>query len=111
MRLRVVTLRYDDGLQGFPETVIRDACAGHELPEVREQFFVHGNVPHLTLVLMLGDVCGQKSGGRARGSDPGDELPEQFKTLYRDLRHWRGGCGKYGRDILSMLPGSGLEQP
>ena len=47
MQIRQITLRYAEGLQGFPEDALREATAGREVLEVREHFFVHGGVPHL----------------------------------------------------------------
>ncbi len=35
---------------------MRKAISGHEVLEAREHFFMHGNVPHLLLTLLLGDV-------------------------------------------------------
>ena len=55
MQIRVVTLRYSETLQGFPEDALRAATFGREVLNASEHFFVHGNVPHLTLVLSLGD--------------------------------------------------------
>lgn len=94
MHLRVITLRYADTLNGFPEDAVREACAGRELLELREQFFVHGNVPHLLLVLMLGEEPRAAVTRQARGPDPGEDLPEHLRGLYRDLRVWRNEQAK-----------------
>lgn len=56
MQIRVVTLRYQEGLQGFPEDLLRKVTFGRSVLEVSEHFFLHGNVPHLTLVIKLADV-------------------------------------------------------
>ena len=37
MYVKVVTLRYQEGVQGFPEGALRQATAGREVLEVREQ--------------------------------------------------------------------------
>jgi len=50
----VITLRYSEGLQGFPEDDLAKVVSGSEVLEVRDHFFMHGNVPHLALVLLLG---------------------------------------------------------
>ena len=88
MYVKVVTLRYQEGLQGFPEGALREATAGREVLEVREHFFMHGNVPHLALVLMLGD--GAADGGfRMRNPnvpDPEESIPEDRRAVYRDLK-------------------------
>lgn len=91
MDVRVITLRYQDGTQGFSEQALTQATAGREVLEVREHFFTHGNVPHLALVLMLGD--GPTTAGAstrvATGPDPAEDLPEEQRGLYRDLKRWR----------------------
>ena len=55
MQIRVVTLRYNEALQGFPEDALKSATFGREMLNASEHFFVYSNVPHLTLVLPLGD--------------------------------------------------------
>jgi superfamily II DNA helicase RecQ len=87
MDVRVVTLRYQESVQGFVEEALTRATAGREVLEVREHFFMHGNVPHLALVLLLGDA--REMTRRREGPDPGDALPEDRKALYRALRKWR----------------------
>lgn len=90
MQVRVITVRYSEGLQGFPEEALREATAGREVLAVREYFFLHGNIPHLALVLLLGDgpATGQRPGSRPE-HDPGAQLPESLRALYRALREWR----------------------
>jgi superfamily II DNA helicase RecQ len=87
MDVRVVTLRYQESVQGFVEEAVTRATAGREVLDVREHFFVYGNVPHLTLVLLVGDT--REMPRRRDGPDPGDELPDERKALYRTLRTWR----------------------
>jgi len=95
MQVRIVTLRYSDGLQGFPEDAVRAATAGHEVLEVREHFFLLGHIPHLALVLLLADgpANGQRAPGRPE-EDPGLQLPEALRRLYHDLREWRNDAAK-----------------
>jgi len=96
MHVKVVTLRYQEGVQGFSEGALREATAGREVLEVREHFFVHGNVPHLAVVLLPGD--GATDGGlRARNlnaADPEESIPEVRRPVYRDLKRWRDEHGK-----------------
>ena len=64
--------------------------------EAREHFFTHGNVPHLALVLLLGDGAGD-GGFRSRGSnapDPEETIAEDRRSLYRDLKRWRNERAK-----------------
>jgi superfamily II DNA helicase RecQ len=78
-------------LQGFPEDALRAAGAGREILEVREHFFIYGDVPHIALVLTLGDGAGTpplRTAGRG-DDDPEQALPEAVRPLYRTLRQWR----------------------
>ena len=99
MHLRILTLRYNEGLQGFPEDAVREAAAGHEVLEVREHFFLHGNIPHLALVLLLGDgaTAGPRPPPRPE-DDPGLQLPEALRPLYRSLREWRNEIDHWIKD-------------
>ncbi|MEI6150169.1 MAG: HRDC domain-containing protein [bacterium] len=97
MDVRVLTLRYQEGQQGFPEGALRQATAGREVLEVREHFFTHGNVPHVALVLLLGDGAGDDGGFRSRNPnapDPEESIPEDRRPVYRDLKRWRNDRAK-----------------
>jgi superfamily II DNA helicase RecQ len=93
MHVRVVTLVYDSGLKGFPETPLQQVVAGAELTDVREHFFVHGGVPHLCMVLVLDEPVDGRSKGQSRThvfeEDWDASLPENVRPLYRTLRRWR----------------------
>jgi superfamily II DNA helicase RecQ len=100
MDVRVITLRYQEGLQGFPEEALRKAISGREVLEAREHFFVHGNTPHMALTLLLGDAPtgggGEGAGFRRQGQgpDPEETLEEPRRPLYRDLKRWRNEQSK-----------------
>jgi len=90
MDVRVITLRYQDALQGFSEEALRKAISGREVLEAREHFFLHGNVPHLLLTLLLGDVpVGGEAFRRSKAPDPEEGLEEERRPLYRELKRWR----------------------
>ena len=94
MQVRVITMRYQEGLQGFPEDALRAATFGKTVLDVREHFFLHGNVPHLALVLQLGDAPAYADAGgfRPRGPDapdPAEGLTDAQRGVYRALRAWR----------------------
>jgi len=51
---------------------------------------MHGNVPHLLLTLLLGDVpAGGEVFRRREGADPEEGLEEARRPLYRELKRWR----------------------
>ena len=70
MQVRVVTMRYHEGLQGFPEEALHKVTFGKTVLGVSEHFFVHGNVPHLALVPQLGDAPEYANADGYRPRDP-----------------------------------------
>ena len=94
MNIRVITLRYSEGLQGFSEDDLARVVSGSEVLEVRDHFFMHGNVPHLALVLLLGGDTMKPEAKFRPENDPGTTLPEHLQKLYRDLRQWRNERAK-----------------
>ncbi|MEI6972964.1 MAG: HRDC domain-containing protein, partial [bacterium] len=67
-----------------------------EVLEAREHFFTHGNVPHLALVLMLGDgpVAEGWKPRDPNAPNPEDSVPEDRRPIYRDLKRWRNDRAK-----------------
>lgn len=53
MQIRVITLRYDEQLGGFPEEPLKAAMSGQEVTQVREYFFQQNGVAHLTVILEI----------------------------------------------------------
>ena len=100
MQIRVITMRYSEGVQGFSEDALRRATFGREVLAVQEHFFTYGNVPHLTLVLTLGDVPGDSAGsGNFKPRDPNapnpeETLSEECRGVYRALKAWRNETAK-----------------
>lgn len=97
MQVRVITLRYCEGVQGFPEGALRAATFGREVLGVEHYFFVYGNVPHLALVLTLGDIPGDAGPFRPRNPDapdPEESLPVGVRPVYRALKQWRNDTAK-----------------
>ena len=98
MDVRVITLRYQEGTQRFPEGALRQAIAGREVLEAREHFFNHGDAPHLALVLILGD--GPSSGDDGfwprdpNTPNPEELVPVERRPIYRDLKRWRNDRAK-----------------
>ena len=99
MQIRVITLRYNEAQQGFPEDALAKATFGREVLNVSEHFFVHGNVPHLTLVLSLGDAPHYENAESFRRRDPNAPdpetlIPEAAVPYYRALKKWRNETAK-----------------
>ena len=99
MQIRVITLRYNEAVHGFPEDSLKSAIFGREVLNVSEHFFVYGNVPHLTLILSLGDTPHYENVGAYRPRDPSapdpeDGMTDAQKVCYRALKTWRNETAK-----------------
>ena len=88
MEIRVVTLRYQDAVQGFAEEALRQATFGRTVLDVREHFFCSwGNPPSVAGPFAGGSVGGflspflpyaeypQSGGVGPRGLPPGFPCP------------------------------------
>ncbi len=92
-------MRYNEGLQGFSEDQLLKATFGKTVLSVSEHFFVHGNVPHLALVLQVGDAPKYENSGSYRlregnAPDPAEGLTDAQKAVYRALKVWRNETSK-----------------
>jgi len=99
MQVRVITMRYQEGLQGFSEDLLQKVTFGKTVLNVSEHFFLHGNVPHLTLVLQLGDAphYDNADGFRPRNQNvpnPEEDLSDRQVAAYRSLKAWRNETSK-----------------
>lgn len=105
MQIRVITMRYSEGLQGFPEDALRTATFGREVLSSDHHFFMHGNVPHIAIVLSLADAAGEGSyqGGKrgmsyeerkAKAEAEEAKLPEGSRPAFRALKEWRNNLAK-----------------
>lgn len=121
MQIRVITMRYQEGLQGFSEEALRTATFGREVLSMDQHFFLHGNVPHLVLTLQLADTEG---GGYQRRDRNGSEaakleekIPEAVRPIYKALREWRNskakekGCPAYNIALNVQLAELVLKAP
>jgi len=93
-------MRYSEGIQGFPEDALRAATFGREVLGYDQHFFLHGNVPHIALVISLADTTTTPSGRfseRFRGEDPEESMDDDQKRVYRALKNWRNEKAKNGK--------------
>lgn len=99
MQVRVITMRYNEGLQGFSEDQLQRATFGKSVLNVSEHFFVHGNVPHLALVLQVGDAPRYENAGSYRPRDPNapdpmEDMTDAQKSVFLALKTWRNETAK-----------------
>lgn len=103
MILKTITVKYSSALGGFPDEVVRDFAAHHQILRSSHHFFVHDGIPHLTFVLS----CHPMDGGRreeVRGAaakekteDWKNTLSESDYALFNCIRTWRNErCRKEG---------------
>lgn len=89
MDIRIITLKYSEGLGGFPEEDLRKAVSSREVLDVREYYYEYAKVPHMTFVVTLGAKYQRNETVRQREEDPELSVPEQLRNLYREIRQWR----------------------
>ena len=100
MQIRVITMRYSESLQGFPEDALKTATFGREVLNFDQHFFVHGNVPHIALILSLADAGGASSGfvradrNGAASAVLEAQIPEENRKYYLALKDWRNRTAK-----------------
>lgn len=101
MQVRVITMRYHEGLQGFPEDVLQKATFGRTVLDVSEHFFLHGNIPHLALVLKLAEknetMYENVASFRPHDismSNPEETMSDAQIAVYRALKAWRNEMRK-----------------
>lgn len=70
MQVRVITMKYNEGQQGFSEEALRSATFGRDVLACETHFFTHGGAPHLTLVLQLADASGFDAERSFKPRDP-----------------------------------------
>ena len=94
METRVITLRYNDELGGFPEEQVQTAIVGRRVLHISSHFFVHENTPRMSIVLLLSDQAKARTDplSESQTKDRGDlpvELDEDAKKVFEALRKWR----------------------
>jgi len=99
MQTRVITLRYDDELHGFPEDPVRAATDSRKVLHVSEQVFVHDNVPHLVLTMLLDDAADAGGTNKPKSvvevsADPEAGLADDEKAVFEALKSWRSEDAK-----------------
>lgn len=94
METRVITLRYNEELGGFPEDQVQAAIGGRRVVHISSHYFVHENSPRMSIVLLLDDLAktgiDPASESQTKGwGDPTVELDETEKNVFEVLRSWR----------------------
>lgn len=100
MKVRVFTLRWEDGAGRFNDAELRgfleDEHQEREVIEVSDHFFVHERRPVWAVMVMYRDVAelGTRRPDRDFRKDWRVEPDEPGRKLYDELRSWRGRTAK-----------------
>jgi len=94
LKLKVFTLRFSNEANGFDDAPMQAFLADKQVVEVTNHFFVHENVPYLTLLVSYRDVEGLEREFRNRRKDPRMDLDQQEQQIYDALRAWRSATAK-----------------
>ena len=99
MLARVVTLRFDPGIEAFDDAPLQDFLKAREVFAIREHFFVRDEVPYLAVLVTYGlrptavqAASGEKS--KASRSSWRPPVPEADLPLWNALRDWRAERAK-----------------
>ena len=125
MRVRLLTLRFENALGGFDDRPLDELLAGRELLTLREHFFTSGGVPHLLCVVEYREASArtaqqalvkprptsarpaepippttESQPGRARKArtsqhDPLETLDEAQRMIFQTLRAWRSDTARH----------------
>lgn len=106
MKLKVVTLRFDDETGGFDDRELLDFVGDEDQPrevlEVSEHFFVHDRRPTWALLLSYRDIPRPGEKKTEARKDWRAELDDRGRLLFDEVRKWRAATCK--RDGLPPLP-------
>lgn len=94
MKLKVFTLRFSDGLEGFDDAPFQEFAADKEVVDYVEHFFFHEKKPYLTIILSYREIAPEERRRIQRESNPRNELDETEKIVFDALREWRAARAK-----------------
>lgn len=97
--MKLFTLRYNPSLGEFDDQDVARFLSDKELVEVRDHFFVHQGMPHLTLLILYNariatELPTVNKNKNVERFNPKEFLDEGEWTLYTTLREWRNDYAK-----------------
>lgn len=103
MELRILTIAFDDVMEGFPDEVINEFCINKEVLDMQAHFFQKKGQFYWSVAIRYKVVLDQK--------DRLPELDETQKKLYDQLRIWRKEQGaKEGFPVYLIATNAQLVQ-
>ena len=99
LQLKLFTLCYNPSLVEFDDSDVARFLSDKELVEVRDHFFVHQGMPHLTLLILYNaristELPMANKNKNLERFNPREFLDEVDWTLYTTLREWRNDYAK-----------------
>lgn len=94
MKLKVFTLRFSDGLEGFDDAPLQEFAADKEVVDYAQHFFFHEKKPYLTILLSYREIAPEERRRFQRDSNPRNDLDENEKAVFDALREWRAARAK-----------------
>jgi len=94
LKLKVFTLRFSDGLEGFDDAPLQEFAADKEVVDYAQHFFFHEKKPYLTILLSYREIAPEERRRFQRTSNPRNDLDEIEKAVFDALREWRAARAK-----------------
>jgi len=90
MKLKPITLRWDDDARAFDTTVLDAFCTEHDVLSVFEHFFVHEGRPSWALLISYRPrPPGPHAAAVEAPRDPRVEVPPEARATFEAIRQWR----------------------
>ncbi|MDN3514069.1 MAG: HRDC domain-containing protein [Candidatus Brocadia sp.] len=81
MELRIITLPFDDNLEGFDDEVVAKFCINKKVHNIHAEFFTNNNKKYWSVAIQYETVLND--------SERLTEFNESQKAFYQKLREWR----------------------
>ncbi|MBI2191591.1 MAG: HRDC domain-containing protein [Planctomycetes bacterium] len=92
MLVKVLTVKYVEGVDGFDDAALRSFCLNHTVIDIREEFFLFRGVPHWSFVIRYEStpaICEKKPETRKRDEDWREWISNEQMPCFEALREWR----------------------
>lgn len=101
LQIKIFTLRFSDAIEGFLDQEALNAfMSDKEIVDVREEFFIKGNIPYLSVIIKYMGVSSETftvkedTKKEARKDEYSSILTEESRPLFNILRQWRNERAK-----------------
>jgi superfamily II DNA helicase RecQ len=103
MLIKLFTLEFDDGLQGFDNDIVYKFCMNKKIHEIKTEFFIHKDTPYCHISIIYDTVIEEKPGPAM--------FNEEELLLMQRLKEWRRQrAGKEGFPVYLICNNKQLEQ-